>query len=133
MGAYELAWEHLEEASKGNNFALVAVLTGLEIDDIKEVNIEVCRVNGISRYKTAWGGQHFIKLFRALGFNTNDRFVKFDPNTDKPCIIRTTSFQKGYWYAFIFDGKLVDNIWTLEQFHVRWKKLKITSMLQVWI
>jgi len=129
---YELDWNRPHEKDLHDNFTLVGILTGLPKEDLIEAQKEVWRLNRRSLSK-GWGGQSFIQLFRFLGFNTNNRFIKFDPDTDKPCIMRTTSFQKGYWYGFIYHDGLVNNEMALEDWKKCYKKLKITSMLQIWI
>lgn len=118
---YELDWDR-DSLLKSNQW-FVAVLTGLSDEEI----------HAISPSKAKWRVQVFVEVFKKLGFNTSERFVKFDPDTDKPCIMRTTSFQKGYWYAWIYYDGLVNNTWTISGFNERWPRLKITSMLQVWI
>lgn len=116
---YELDWHRRER----DNRWFIGVLTGLPYDEIKAA----CPAGD------CWGGQAFVMAFRKLGFNTTPRWVKFDPGTDKPCIIRTTSEKKGYWHAWIYNDGLVNNSYTLEQFTKEFPEDRITSMLQVWI
>lgn len=131
--SYELAWEHLERMERGSNISLCALFTGLPVFDIREARKEVCRQNNKPN-ADAWGGQAFVQVFRFLGFNTDARFVKFDPNTDKPCIMRTVDPDvKGRWYAFVYNDGLVNNSYTLKEWQQYFPDLKITSMLQVWI
>jgi len=128
---YELDWSR-PDAEEFTNEAIVGILTGATRQEIDAALAEVLRNTGRS-VKQGWHGPVFIKVFQKLGFNTGDYWGKFDPGTEKPCIMRTTSFQKGYWFAWIYDGELVNNKWTLDEWRKKWKKLKITSMLQVWI
>lgn len=118
---YELDWDR--PSLEKSNAWFIGVLTGLPDDEI----FEACP------NKELWGGQAFVKTFKKLGFNTSERFEKFDPETDKPCIMRTVSYQKGKWFAWIYYNGLVDNTYTLAQFREKWPRLRITSMLQVWI
>jgi len=127
---YELDWAWL--GSAGGNIEVVGILTGIPEEDILIAQKEVWRVNKYKDLKS-WPGPAFIKMFRFLGFNTNDRFIKFDPNTDKPCIMRTTCYRKNYWFVWIYDGEHVNNTYTLAEWKKEYKKFKITSMLQVWI
>ena len=106
---------------------MIAILTGLPFDEIIQAAPD----------KKAWHSRDFIATFRKLGFNTSDRFIKFDEKTDKPCIMRTTSDRKGYWYGWVYYDEMI-YIGNHEGIYLdTWKKdyndLKITSMLQVWI
>jgi len=121
---YELAWNSVCAGQTDfTNIELVGILTGLSYEEIELA----------APLKPTWNGQAFVKTFTKLGFNTSERFCKFDPETRKPCLMRATWYQKGYWSAWIYDGKLVNNMWTLEEWQKKYHKLKITSMLQVWI
>jgi len=132
---YELDWSHLEQASRPyySNRHLVSIFTGIDPYDVYDAQIEVCRLNKKS-VSDAWGGQMFVKVFHFLGFNTSDRFIKFDPDTDKPCIMRCII--PGYhsqWWAFVYQDGIINNKWTIDQWQARHTNLKITSMLQIWI
>lgn len=124
---YELDWENIPKYKRNpewmTNLDLVKVLTGIPIHEIALVS-PGC--NG-------WRGQDFKKVFIALGFNTSERFEKFDPITDKPVLMRASWTEKKYWSGWIYyDGK-VNDLWTLEEFAIRWPDIKITSMLKVWL
>lgn len=121
---YELDWGRvLPGQTQLSNIDIVGILTGLPDEEIRKV----------APTKDAWNGQDFVKTFKALGFNTSERFEKFNPDTRKPCLMRASWYQKGYWSAWIYDGKLVSNAWTLEEWRKQYHKLRITSMLQVWL
>lgn len=119
---------------------LVGTLTGLDYEDIKPRSEKIKR----------WGGQTFVKLFRDLGYNVNPRFIAFDPETNYPCLMRCRSFDRKdpYWYGFGYYDNVIydqdgDTYFTEEVFKtIRGKsyfvtksgaKLRVTSMLQVWI
>ena len=122
---YELdsgRWYH-----KNNHYQNIAILTGLPYSEI----IPACPK------KEIWHGQDFVKVFQKLGFNTTQRFEKFRQDCDKPMLMRTTSFQKGFWYAWVYYDHVVylgDNAtMTFDDWQKAWKRLKPTSMLPVWI
>jgi hypothetical protein len=106
----------------------VAMLTGLEMDDFKHLTWPITR----------WTGQAYIRVFRGLGFNTNDRFVKFKRDTEHPCMMRCKiPHDKAHWAGFVYydnhiyhpdEGKL-----TWAEWNAMWPNYKVTSMLQVWI
>lgn len=116
----------------------ISSLTGLYFEEadqaVKEVN------------RKCWGGQTYVKIFQNLGFNTNPRFIKFDPATPYPCIMRCSNHVKGYWYLFIYhDGIVYDlygNSFRLDDktyvskrngsYFLKHYGMKVTSMLQVW-
>lgn len=93
-------------------------------------------------------GSDFIKTFNKLGYNTNNRFIKFDQDTKYPIIMRCVGDQKGVWFAFVYsNGKIFNpsnnDIFDIndtniirkykKSFFIKPYRLKITSMLQVWI
>jgi hypothetical protein len=124
MNTYELDWEGVRWSNiQYSNTRLVKILTGLSYEEIKTAAPD----------KEAWNGQDFIKTFYKLGFNTSERFIKFDPATDKPCIMRTTWYTKKNWGAFIYNNGLVNNYYTLDMWKDAFPEIRITSMLQVWI
>ncbi len=137
MGKYEI--EIVDYGQGYMHQSILSSLTGLEFDEVDKV------VRSIRRKR--WGGQTFIKAFQALGFNTNPRFVKFDPETPYPCILRCSGQNKGYWYVFyyndgiIYDGHMhsfalgdaskvrkYNNSYFLKRYG-----MKVTSMLEVGI
>lgn len=121
--------------------SLFCTLTGLDKEEI------------LPLMKDRLKGSDFKRIFRKLGFNTNDRFIKFDPETKYPVVLRLQGKQKGYWYAFAYyDGQIYDpwnnRILLLDAdseirklkgkyfIQKNWfygETLRITSMLQVWI
>jgi len=122
---YELDWTRVYE---NHHHETVAVLTGLPIEDIVAA----------SPTSEKWYGRDYVKTFYKLGFNTSERFIKFDPNTDKPCMIRAVEIDKerSGWYSWVYyDNWIVENgaCYTLEMWKQSFPQLKITSMLQVWI
>lgn len=136
---YEL--EHVWWPEHGHE-SMIGTLTGLPLEDILKVT---------SKMPEAWSGQMYIKVLRKLGFNTNNRFVKFDPETPYPCIIRMKSHnpKDPNWYAAVYnDGTLYnqdqERDFEREMRHVLGKYftktwqvdniiLRVSSMLQVWI
>lgn len=114
--------------------AIICCLTGLDPNDISHLKI-----------KERFNGKWIIDVFRSLGYDTNNRFVKFDPKSEFPVIMRCVGKKKGIWYALIYHDGIVWNPYSNEFFnyddHVYKGKikvlkpynLKITSMLQVWI
>lgn len=110
-------------------------LTGLSWQEVDKV------VN-----KDRMTGSEHVKAFNQLGFNTNKRFIKFDPKTYYPAVLRCAG--KGCWYAFVYSNGMVFDPYNNLAFSINDKKrvkriknsyyltdynLKITSMLQVWI
>ncbi|MCY4781434.1 hypothetical protein ORI89_17375 [Sphingobacterium sp. UT-1RO-CII-1] len=121
------------------NQSVISSLTGLNFDEADQA------VKSVRR--KSWSGQAYVKLFQNLGFNTNPRFVKFEPNTPYPCIMRCRNDKKGYWYLFLYhDGVIYDmhgNSFRLDDpfnivfcngsYFLKLYGMKVTSMLQVWI
>ena len=122
-----------------HNQSVISSLTGLDFEEANQA------VQSISR--NSWSGQTYVKVFQNLGFNTNPRFIKFDPKTPYPCIMRCRNHKKGYWYLFLYhDGIVYDlhaNSFRLDDhYNVASRKgsyflknygMKVTSMLQVWV
>lgn len=105
----------------------IAILTGHDIITIRQASPE----------KDAWSPRDFVKTFEKLGFNTSERFIKFNPETDKPCIIRMPDqVDKGHWFGAVYYSGWVYlgnyERWKIEQF-LKANNLHVTSMLQVWI
>ena len=121
------------------NQSVISSLTGLNFEEADQA------VRSISR--KSWVGQTYVKVFQNLGFNTNPRFVKFNPDTPYPCIMRCRNHVKGYWYLFLYhDGMVYDihgNSFRLyDPYNVASRNgsyflknygMKVTSMLQVWV
>lgn len=112
----------------------ICSLTGLELEEV---------LQHTKKIKT-WRSRTYIDLFRELGFNTNHRFIKFDPDTKYPCLMRTKEYgpEGKHWYGFVYYDHLVYMIGEdteqvgaigLNRFKAYYPQLKITSMLQVWI
>lgn len=107
----------------------IATLTGLEFEEIYEITKNVKR----------WSGSQYVKVFQKLGFNCNNRFIKFDKDTPYPCIMRCSKIRvkESHWYGFIYyDGNIyIPNYGTLTwaQWNSFYPNYKVTSMLQVWI
>lgn len=109
---------------------MVGLLTGLQLDEIKAA----CPKND------SWYTRTYIEVFHKLGFSTNPRFKKFDPETQYPVIMRCKEVGKenGHWYGWIYyDGWVYSSYCTVETFD-EWieyygKDYRVTSMLQVWI
>lgn len=118
--------------------SIIATLTGLEIHEIRAIT---------EKLPNRWGGQLYRKVFNKLGFNTNHRFMPFDPFSPYPCIMRAgdKNIDSG-WYAFPYNDRVFYNRGEAHALGACTKKiggsyfitcfdkpLKITSMLQVWI
>ena len=122
-----------------------ATLTGLDRDEIWQRWPEALRKDG------GWGGRKHVEAALALGFNTNPKFKKFDPETPWPCILRVQVPKhwgwKGCWWRLIYHQGQVYNptsadsdpncsgwsMLSIKEFEARYKMCRITSMLQVWM
>ncbi|MCF0074039.1 hypothetical protein LZD49_26390 [Dyadobacter sp. CY261] len=118
-GTYELDWNRPER----DNRYYIGVLTGLPASEL----LAACPK------KDLWRGPEFVQAFKKLGFNTSEGWVKFDSQTDKPCLLRTTSDQKNMWFVWIYHNGVINNRWTVGEWREEYKELRITSMLQVWL
>lgn len=123
---YELDWTRYYPDN--GHYTIIAILTGLPLEDIKKA----------SPSKRAWGGQTYVYVFKKLGFNSNNRFIKFNPETEYPCLMRfkRTDIKEPYWYGCVY----YDNIVYMGNCRVKFSdflnnntNIRITSMLQVWI
>lgn len=117
----------------------LSTLTGLEFNEVHPF----VKSTG----KKQWGGQLYIKALQNLGFNTNPRFVKFNPETKYPCILRCRTHEKGIWYLFYYCNGTVYDWWgnSFEltditnvacikgSYFLKQYQMKVTSMLEVWI
>lgn len=117
----------------------LSTLTGLPFEEVHDM-VESIR-------KKRWGGQLYIKAFQNLGFNTNSRFIRFDPRTTYPCILRCRNHVKGYWYLFYFNAGVIYDCYgnqfeLSDTYNVINRKgsyflknygMKVTSMLEVWV
>lgn len=108
---------------------IIAILTGHEIQDIIAVSPD----------KDYWYARDYISVFNKLGFNTGNRFIKFDPLADKPCMMRfkNTLTPGNHWHAIAFYNQklyLGNNveIWFLSFIEAN-PEIVVTSMLQIWI
>lgn len=100
-------WE-LDFAEKdhtlGSNLHYVGVITGFSECEI----LEMCFDMGIKR-KTlldeSWGGQTFIEVFKALGFNCAHRWHKPNLDSPKPMLLRMRSpIHKSGWFLYIYHN-----------------------------
>ena len=123
---YELDWTmYYPDDSR---VSAIAVLTGHEIEDI----LAVCP-------KTeSWRSSSFKEAFHQLGFNTNKRFMAFDPETIYPCLMRykDSDIKGNYWYCRVYyHGRVYGNGYSVPFDY--WiqdnPNCRVTSMLQVWI
>lgn len=107
----------------------IAMLTGLNLDEILNVTKDI----------KIWKGSKFIEVFRNLGYNCNNRFTKFDKDTQYPCLMRSHNRYKkeNYWYGFVYYDDHVYDInlgkLTWAEWNDRYPQLRVTTMLQVWI
>lgn len=123
---YELDWTRYYP--ENGHFTSIAILTGLPLEEIAAA----------SPNNNCWGGQKFVEVFIKLGFNVNNRWNKFDENTEHPCLMRfkRTDIKELWWYQSVYyDGHVFggNSICTLKYWRDHYPHLKITSMLQVWI
>lgn len=132
MMKYEIEIVNFEQSEQdGDRYwaeSEIATLTGLDLDTILQVTA------GVTRYY----GQWWVKTFRSLGFNTNRQWIKFDKNTEHPCMIRCrVPGDKYHWAGFIYyDGHIYSPDYgklTWATWNEWWPNYKVTSMLQVWI
>jgi hypothetical protein len=117
--------------------SMLATLTGLPKEEVYERLPEKYRKPG------KWGGQGYVHSARALGYNCNPRFLKFDPATPWPCVLRVQVPDswgwKGCWWALIYhQGEVYDvadggHTQTLTNWQSEYPDCRITSMLQVWM
>lgn len=110
--------------------SMIATLTGLDLEDILAVRA----------HQERWRGGEITQLITDLGYNTNPRFIKFDRNTEFPCLMRSHDrfIKSGNWYGFVYyDGMVGCNGYTefvpWSQFNMDNPNLRVTTMLQVWI
>jgi hypothetical protein len=124
---YELDWTRYY--SDNGFHTLIAILTGLPIEEI----VAACPD------RDRWHGRDFRETLNKLGFNTNVRFKKFDPETSYPCIMRFKlrgKSEQGTWYCFAYyDGEVQmgNSSCSLKEWEQMYRRYRITSMLQVWI
>lgn len=123
---YELDYFRDEE---NGHHEIIAILTGLPIEDIVKV----------SPTRDAWYGKDFINIFRSLGFNVNPRYIKFNPKTEYPCMMRfrDKTDNKVCWYSYVYYNDKVytgkGEWWRFDQWIKAYSNCRVTSMLQVWI
>lgn len=107
----------------------IAMLTGLELNEILAVSSKVGR----------WSGSAYVKIFQSLGYSCNPRFKKFDKETEYPCLMRCHKIRKkeSYWYGFVYYDGFVYDVYNGKMTWAEWNymcpDLRVTSMLQVWI
>lgn len=127
MQKYEIEPVYFGESM--HHETLIGILTGLELSEIQAV----------SPKKDSWHTRTYLEVFHKLGFSTNNKFKKFDPETIYPCIMRCQSKpQTQYWYGWVYyDGWVYSTNCTMSTFE-EWIEFygnhyRVTSMLQVWI
>lgn len=125
---YELDWTRCYPENQ--HFTKIAILTGLPIEEIEAA---------APNRRDGWYARDYIQTFRKLGFNTSNRFIKFDPDTIYPCIMRFTDVgdKSGHWYAEVYYDHWVEcgnEEWDFDHWlYYMNGSVRITSMLQVWI
>ncbi|RSK50087.1 hypothetical protein [Hymenobacter rigui] len=116
--------------------SLLATITGLPKAEIREKLPQDLSGGG------GWRGSSFPRVARLLGFNVNPRFIKFDPATPWPCILRVQVPEhwgwKGKWWAVVYNQGTVylpdqGVRGSLNQFLSLYPGCRVTSMLQIWI
>lgn len=136
MGDYEI--ELVASTSEHDwHEAQLATLTGLSKAEVYEA------MPAEYRGKDSFRSRGYIDCARALGFNTNQRFIKWDPKTPWPCIMRVQVPDewgwKGRWWSLIYhDGMVYDvSCPPHERCFQLWQRdnpgCRVTSMLQVWM
>ena len=130
---YEIEYRYFPESG---HRSLFSTITGLEPEEFDHL------------LKPSMTGKQFINSFRSLGFSTNDRFVKFDPDTEYPVVLRCKGDSDRWWYSFMYyDGiiwdphnnefyklkDIKDMRYIKRRYYFTQYRLRITSMLQVWI
>ncbi|WP_400190679.1 hypothetical protein [Hymenobacter sp. B81] len=133
--AYEI--ELVPSETEGDYFeAMMATITGLSKGEIRE------RVPAQLLDAKRWRGASFREVAHALGYNVLPRFVKFDPATAWPCVLRIKVPEqwgwKGCWWALLYNQREVYDVqrnqsYSLEQWQRIWPECRITSMLPIWI
>lgn len=128
MSKYELA-----EVNFGRDYhheTIIGILTGYNLEEIL----------GVHKNKKIWFTKDYFHVFHTLGFNTNARFQKFDPETKYPCIMRCKRVAEinGYWFGWVYYDHWVwdthGQIWDFDHWIDTHKgHYRVTSMLQVWI
>lgn len=112
-----------------HHLTIIGLLTGLDLEEIQAVTSN----------RKIWYTRDYVHAFFKLGFNTNPRFVPFDPDTQYPCIMRCRQKpDSGYWYGWVYyDGMVYDTgncFYTFDEWIEYFgNQYRVTSMLQVWI
>jgi hypothetical protein len=117
--------------------ALLATLTGLPLEEARE------RLRCVLPPKKKWGGQTFVRAARELGYATTLRFVPFVASTPWPGILRCAippEWGTGWWALVYASGHVLNPLandgWhtlPLDEFKRRYPRVRITSMLPVWM
>jgi hypothetical protein len=141
-----MSTEHYEielvrsETEHDYHVSMLATITGISKEEIYE------RLPATLTRAKSWRGRNFIEAARGLGFNVNPRFIKFDPATPWPCILRVQVPDawdwKGCWWAlvynqgYVYNGAGGEDDWhccSLKNFLAANPGCRITSMLQIWM
>jgi hypothetical protein len=134
---YEI--EHVAiEANEGFMSALISMLTGLPMEELRE-RLDASYYRGGGFY-----GRDFTRAFRLLGYDCSPKFKKFDPETPYPCLIRyrptkremvRLGIRKPWWSVYVYYDGLVYDPYSPEPwfFNTMYKGYEVTSMLQVWL
>lgn len=134
--------------------ALIAMLTGLPLEEVW------AKLPARLQKHCGWYSRDFSDTFRRLGYDCSPRFIKFDPDTKYPCLLRfgptarglvwrrawkrretgdptaqLTEREKHWWNVWVYYDGLVyeprySGPWL---FHTMDKGVRPTSMMQVWI
>jgi hypothetical protein len=125
------------ETDSDYHISMLATVTGLPKQEIWE------KLPEHLKKANSWRGSSFGEVARLLGYNTNLRFIKFDPETPWPCILRVQVPDewgwKGKWWALVYNQKVVYDVHNrpalryIEHWLDEHPGCRITSMLQVWI
>lgn len=108
---------------------IIGLLTGLTLEEIEAATPR----------RKFWYTRDYMHAFFKLGFNTNPRFIRFDPATEYPCIMRCQKKpDDGHWYGWVYYDNLVYHthgyLWEFDKWIEEYSEdFRVTSMLQVWI
>jgi hypothetical protein len=112
----------------------LATLTGLPKEEIRR------RIPKEYWGKKRWRSRGYIDCARAMGFNCNPRFIKWDATTPWPCIMRVQTPEiKNGWWSLIYNQGIVYDVWNwphmreLSRWQAEHPECRITSMLQIWM
>ncbi len=124
---YEVDFMRMHESGHINT---IQILTGCEDEEILKH----------APARDIWRTRDYIDTFHKLGFSTNPRFIKFDPETKYPVMMRyyRKDIKDRYWYSWVYYNGLIYFGQNIQCDFDEWVQankeiVRVTSMLQVWI